>query len=828
MKPRNLIAKAFIISGIYLFFGCLWIFLSDAWVFSLFEGEPDELYDWQLAKGLAYVAASTLLIFLLSISLYRRMARQSTQVDQLFNQERLALLVADVNGQIIDASSNIHKLLEYSREELIGKTIKSITPPEFEEIDKHWVEAIEKGRLDEYKVEKAYITKSGKQVHVSLRGTVQRDATGKVTTYITTVENTEEQHRIRAQRERESKEKELIRERMEQVFESIPVLITLHEERSGVLSVNRAFTEVLGYTKEMVQHIDFMQACYPNPEIRQEAYEFMQKSNAGWREFQVRTIDGEIRIQEWSNIQLNDGTMMGIGIDRTALALAEKALQISTEQLEIAISGGKLGVWSLDLQTNHLVVDENWCQMAAYPIELAPTSMDGLRGLIHPDDLDAFNQHFAKAINTPGGELEHDLRIKRMNGDWKWASIRGKVKHKPGNLGSDRASGVFIDIDTLKQAQEALRKQNDFIKKTLDNLPLGIAVNQIDTGDSTLINPQFSEVYGWPQEELSDVEAFFKKVYPDKDYREQIQKKVMEDMASGDPERMQWRNVHITTQSGEKRVINAKNIPVIEQNLMISTVDDVTLQYHAERIVLESKQELEKLNAELMRSNKELEEFAYVASHDLQEPLRMVAQFTQMLERKYRDAIDQEAERYIQYAVEGAKRMQVMINDLLQYSRVTAVEEEFRTISANDLLSRACQMLSIKIDNSKAEIESQDLPEVHVIPSLIERLLINLLDNSLKYAAADRNPNIRIAAEDRVDRYEFSITDNGLGIEPTFADKIFVIFHRLHKRDEYYGTGIGLAVCKRIVEKHGGRIWLDTEYSEQGTCMRFTIPKQLH
>lgn len=363
-------------------------------------------------------------------------------------------------------------------------------------------------------------------------------------------------------------------------------------------------------------------------------------------------------------------------------------------------------------------------------------------------------------------------------------------------------STVIEDQREVAQSIEEKELQSRFIETTLENLPIGVAVHRTDTGERTLINPRFSEVYGWPEEALTDIDAFFECVYPDPDYRNNIKTRILDDINSGDPNRMEWKGIKITTQSGEERVINAKNIPVPEQHLMISTVQDVTLTYHAEQTLRKSKEELEGLNDELTRSNRELEEFAYIASHDLQEPLRMVSQFTKMLERKFSDKIDEDAARYIQYSVEAAKRMQIMINDLLQYSRVTTASEDVQQIDANELLQRAKDMLSLRIENENGNIVSTPLPMIECVPSLLERLFINLIDNSLKYRS-EQSPEISISCTTSNGFHNFSFKDNGIGIAANFADKIFVIFQRLHKKEDYGGTGIGLAICKRIVERHG-------------------------
>ncbi|MET9067495.1 sensor histidine kinase [Streptosporangium sandarakinum] len=236
-----------------------------------------------------------------------------------------------------------------------------------------------------------------------------------------------------------------------------------------------------------------------------------------------------------------------------------------------------------------------------------------------------------------------------------------------------------------------------------------------------------------------------------------------------------------------------------------------------------SRQQIAAQAEELKRSNAELEQFAYVASHDLQEPLRKIASFCQMLQQRYSDQLDERANTYIDFAVDGAKRMQVLINELLTFSRVGRVRQEPAPAGLNEMIGHALSNLAAAVEESDAEIEVGDLPVVVGDRTQLVMLWQNLIGNSLKFRTPGKRPHIRIEAERSDGEWRISLTDNGIGIPPHFADKIFVIFQRLHHRDAYEGTGIGLALCRKIVEQHQGRIWLDTEYTE-GARFVLTLP----
>jgi signal transduction histidine kinase len=240
---------------------------------------------------------------------------------------------------------------------------------------------------------------------------------------------------------------------------------------------------------------------------------------------------------------------------------------------------------------------------------------------------------------------------------------------------------------------------------------------------------------------------------------------------------------------------------------------------------------LDEQAVELRRSNAELEQFAYVASHDLQEPLRKVASFCQLLEKRYGDKLDERGTEYIAFAVDGAKRMQVLINDLLTFSRVGRLNATSTEVELDATLDTALGNLSTAIEESGAQISrpAEGLPRVDGDPTLLVMVWQNLISNAVKFRRDGVAPRIVIECEQRVRDddvdWVFTVSDNGIGIPQEFADKVFVIFQRLHGRDAYSGTGIGLALCKKIVEHHGGNIWIDTSNTD-GTRFHFTMPVQ--
>lgn len=242
-----------------------------------------------------------------------------------------------------------------------------------------------------------------------------------------------------------------------------------------------------------------------------------------------------------------------------------------------------------------------------------------------------------------------------------------------------------------------------------------------------------------------------------------------------------------------------------------------------ERVEKVERELLLKAN-QLVRSNQELEQFAYVASHDLQEPLRMIASYTQLLERRYNDLLDEKGKKYIYFAVDGATRMQQLINDLLSFSRVGTKGKEFIATDLNQVYEKATTNLEIAIKENNAQVLSEQLPVVFGDDVQLIQLFQNLIGNALKFHG-ETPPKVQIHVEDKEQEWLFCVADNGIGLDEKFKDRIFIIFQRLHTKDEYKGTGIGLAVCKKIVERHGGKIWVESKPG-QGAKFFFTLPKE--
>jgi PAS domain S-box-containing protein len=236
----------------------------------------------------------------------------------------------------------------------------------------------------------------------------------------------------------------------------------------------------------------------------------------------------------------------------------------------------------------------------------------------------------------------------------------------------------------------------------------------------------------------------------------------------------------------------------------------------------QAEEERERLIEELSRSNQELEQFAYIASHDLQEPLRMVSSYVQLISKRYKDKLDQNADDFIAFIVNGTTHMQTLLHDLLTYSRVGTHGEPFGFTDLNSALYKAAINLKKVIDRNHADIKYENLPSVHTDEVQMVQVFQNLIANAIKFRGKE-TPRVHISAEQKENEWVLQVRDNGIGIDPKHFDRIFIIFKRLHTKEKYPGTGIGLAICKKIVERHGGRIWVESEPGK-GSTFKFTIP----
>lgn len=368
-------------------------------------------------------------------------------------------------------------------------------------------------------------------------------------------------------------------------------------------------------------------------------------------------------------------------------------------------------------------------------------------------------------------------------------------------------SAAQKEIADERNTQEIILGKGDLVKDILNSIPMGIIIIDPKTHSIVDANTAAIKMIGVSREILAGT-ICHQHICP-----AEIGKCPITDLGQ-------------RVDSSERILLNSRGdrIPIIKN------VDRITLgerEFLLESFVdnterKEAEDALSDVVKELKRSNSELEQFAYVTSHDLQEPLRMVTSFLGLLSKKYNGKLDQDADEYINFAVDGARRMQNMISDLLAYSRIGTRGKPFEAIDSEYALKQALNNLQVAIEESGALVTYDPLPNVLADSSQLTQLFQNLVANAIKFRSKDFSPKVHISAEINGEEWVFSVRDNGIGIAQEFFEHIFVIFQRLHGRDEYPGSGMGLAICRKIVERHGGRIWVESQIG-QGTAFYFTI-----
>lgn len=395
----------------------------------------------------------------------------------------------------------------------------------------------------------------------------------------------------------------------------------------------------------------------------------------------------------------------------------------------------------------------------------------------------------------------------------KWYSLR----IKPYRTSDNKIDGVvitLIDIQSRKEAENVIQESLSYSTSILETIrdPFVILNKNLKVVSA---NHRFYKTFKVEEKETKN-----KLIYELGDNQWDIPKlkELLEAVLLSKTEFNDYEVEHNFKLIGQKTMLlNARQVfrGNIGEELVLLAIEDITERRRAELINTQ--------NVDLEKSNKELEHFAYVASHDLQEPLRMIASYTQLLSEKYSDKLDDNAKEYIGFAVDGAKRMQELINALLEYSKIGRQEKSFEKISSKEVINTVLESMKLVINETNAKVTFSGLPEVMGNKAQLSQLFQNLIGNAIKYRKKEEAPQINISCKKKDGEYLFDIKDNGIGFEQEFSDRIFVIFQRLHTKTEYSGTGIGLAICKKIVEQHTGKIWADSELGK-GSTFHFTLP----
>ena len=516
----------------------------------------------------------------------------------------------------------------------------------------------------------------------------------------------------------------------------------------------------------------------------------------------------------------------------------ETALRESEERLRFALETSHTGAWDLDLVDHTAFRSLEHDRIFGYAELLPKWTYEMFLEHVLPEDRAMVDGKFRRAMETRG-DWNFECRIRRTDGQVRW--IWGAGRHRLDAAGAARhMTGIVQDITERKLAEEALKKAHAELEirveertaelhaasryaRSLLEASLDPLVTISPEGKVTDVNQATELVTGVSREQLIGTD--FARYFTEPQKAEAGYQKVL---AKG-----QVRDYPLTIRHTSGRTTEVLYHATVYRNEagavqgVFAAARDITEHKRAEAELARYRDHLEELvkqrTAELARSNEDLEQFAYVASHDLQEPLRAVGGYVKLLQHRFPEKLDAKAREYIAGAADGAERMQRLIADLLAFSRVGTRGVAFAPADLNALLHDALNNLQTSIKEAGAKVTSDPLPSLPVDATQIRQLFQNLIGNAIKFHS-DLTPVIHVGARREEDHWLFWVRDNGIGIEPQYAGRIFQIFQRLHSRKHYPGTGIGLAICKKIVERHGGEIRVESE-PEQGSTFYFSIPE---
>jgi PAS domain S-box-containing protein len=501
--------------------------------------------------------------------------------------------------------------------------------------------------------------------------------------------------------------------------------------------------------------------------------------------------------------------------DITERKKAEETLSNNELRFRTLTVNAPVGIFQTDANGKTIYVNDTWLQYTGMEIE--EVLGDGWMKAVHPDDreslVDDWHNKFQKGLKSSS-----EYRLVEKNGNTRWVS--GRAVPLFNNAGEITGHiGTLSDITDRKNAEVEIRRSEERYRQIVETAQEGIWL--IDENNvTTFVNKKMAEILEYSIEEMMGKKNY---CFMDEEWQK-IASQHIERRKQGIEESNDFKFI---SKSGKNVWTNLSTNPVFDEKGRykgaLAMITDITQRKLHEDLLRQSETDLEIKNKQLEQKNKELEQFAYIASHDMQEPLRTTSSFVELLQQQYQGRLDEKADKYLTFIAQSSDRMKVLIKDLLDYSRIGR-KKELAEVDCNIMLDEVLADLGTAINETGAEIKTGQLPVISGYQTEIKQLFQNLIMNAIKFRKKNISPQIKISAENIPGFWLFAFKDNGIGIEEKHNERIFEIFQRLHTRTEYEGSGIGLAHSKKIVELHSGRIWVESEFG-QGATFYFTIRK---
>ena len=598
-----------------------------------------------------------------------------------------------------------------------------------------------------------------------------------------------------------------VEQELKQIFDFTPDILCIANFDGYLKKVNPAMTAILEFSEAELLSRPVIDFIHPDDKERSAARlrSFIAGEPVYYAEYRYITKSGKIKWLAWTTTDTGENGVLYCSAKNITDKKELEELLKKSNQL------ARIGAWDVDFESGIV----SWSDITREIHEVEPYFVPDFESsvLFYKEGPD--REYVIKTIDSTinnGKPTDIEIQITTAKGNIKWVRVIVEAEFVNGRC--LKIYGSFQDIDSRKKAEissnKALAERNTILE-SIANAFFAVDKNWIvtywnNTAEKVLMTSKDKILQRnlWAVFSDSVNSTSFNK------YHEAMDTNLPVHFEDYYEELNKWFEISAYPS---------------ESGLSVY-LKEITERKHSEKLLMELNANLQKQAKELASSNEELEQFAFIASHDLQEPLRMVTSFLTQLQRKYEPIIDDKGRQYIHFAVDGAKRMRQIILDLLEYSRTGRTEQSIEHVDFNKLIKEILVLFRKQLNDQQAQVIFQNLPVANTFKTPIRQVFQNLIGNSLKYHKAGEAPVIKIACTETDTQFQFSVKDNGIGIAPAYFEKIFVIFQRLHNKDHYSGTGVGLAITKKIIENMGGNIWLESEEGV-GTTFYFTVLKNI-
>lgn len=725
------------------------------------------------------------------------------QFEVAFKYAAIGITLTTPDGKLVSVNPAFCHMLGYSRDELLQCHFQDITHPADVAEGLELYHRLRSGEIDSYTHEKRYLHQDGSIVWAMLSVALVKEA-GKVIYSVAQITDLSELKKTkRALKESEN--------RFQAAFDNAAVGMALLDTDGRWLEVNAKLYTMLGYTREDLLSLRFQDITHPDDLVLSQSYLKRQLEDKQERlqwEKRYRHKDGHYIWVLLGVSTIRDANNKVTHLIKQVVDISErKAVEASLQKSEDRFK--RLSNATLEgvaLSKDGIIRDANESLLRLFRLTRAQTIGISAAMLVAPQDRER-----VIAYIRAGHDAVYECVCLRGDGTTFDAEVHGGQE-------SDGDQGFRItiirDISERKQAEEALRATKERYRTILDTVNEGIVLYGKDK--SLLGNAQASAILNIDFSQLKFNDSPLHIITEDGATLPLEQEPVTLTLLTG--ESQNDTIIGITKPGGVTWVeVNTNPFFGADDSIegVVASFSDVTERQHARELLAAHTEALE-------QSNRDLQDFAYVASHDLQEPLRMVSSYLQLLEQRYAERLEGDGLEFLNYAVDGARRMQQLIRDLLSYSRIQTQGRALTAVDLNAVWARVLHTLEFTIQEHNAQISNEPLPTLRGDATQLEQLLQNLISNALKFTAT--LPEIHLGVKETKSMWQLSVSDNGIGMDEKSLERIFTIFQRLHNRDTYDGTGIGLAICRRIAERHGGKIWAESTPG-QGATFHVLLPK---